>query len=161
MKGLGYVLSVDQASNAAGVSLWFNRGLVAHTVLKSGSSKDTFSRRVQAQARALKVFLDEHLPAGVAINTVLFESVKSRIIIAVIGSVLVNERIDATLSPKTMIPSMSWKKFAQRLGATGPLKDIKGVPALREIGFDVDGHGIDSHDVADSALIFLTWLDKK
>lgn len=161
MKGEGYVLSVDQASNAAGVSLWLNRALIGHAVLKSKSSKDSFSRRIQAQARDLREFLDAHLPEGVVIKTVLFESVKSRIIMAVIGSVLVQERIDATLTPATMIGSMSWKKWAHGMGALGPLKDIKGVPALRQVKFDVDGHGITSEDVADSILIFLTWLNKK
>lgn len=161
MKGEGYVLSVDQASNSGGVSLWHNRELVGHTVLKSKHSKDSFSRRVQAQAKDLRDFLDVYLPQGETITTVLFESVKSRIIMAVIGSVLVNERIDSTLTPATMIPSMSWKKWAQSMGAVGPLKDIKGVPALRQVKFDVDGYGITSEDVADSALIYLTWLNKK
>jgi hypothetical protein len=161
MKGEGYVLSVDQASNAAGVSLWLNRSLVGHAVLKSKSSKDSFSRRIQAQAKDLKAFLDAYLPAGEVIRVVLFESVKSRIIMAVIGSVLVHDRIDATLTAATMIPSMRWKKWAQGMGATGPLKDIKGVPALREVKFDVDGHGITSEDVSDSVLIFLTWVNTR
>lgn len=161
MRGEGYILSVDQASNAAGVSLWHNRVLIAHAVLRSKSPKDSFSRRIQAQAADLRRFLDDSLPEGEVIKTVLFESVKSRIIMAVIGSVLVQDRIDATLTPDTMIGSMSWKKWAQGMGATGPLKDIKGVPALREVKFDVDGHKITSEDIADSVLIYLTWLNKK
>lgn len=161
MKGEGYVLSVDQASNAAGVSLWLNQHLVAHTVLKSKSSKDSFSRRVQAQAKDLCCFLDAHLPQGEVIKTVLFEGVRSRVVLTVIGSILVNERIDSVLNASTMISPSSWKKWAQTMGATGPLKDIKGVPALRQVKFDVDGHGITSEDVSDSILIFLCWLNKR
>ena len=161
MKGEGYVLSVDQASNAAGVSLWHNRVLIAHTVLKSKNSKDSFSRRVQAQSIDLREFLDAYLPPEDTITTVLFESVKSRVVMAVIGSVLVNDRIDSSLGPGTLIPSMSWKKWAQGMGATGPLKDIKGVPSLRQTGFDVDKYVVTSEDTADSIMIFLTWISKK
>lgn len=161
MKGEGWVLSVDQASNAAGVSLWHNRSLVATAVLKSKNSRDAFSRRIQAQAADLRKFLDDHLPPGEVIKTVVFESVKSRIIMAVIGSVLVHERIESPLTPSHMIGSMSWKKYAQGLGAKGPLKDIKGVPALVDIKFDVEKHGITSEDIADSVLIYLTWLHKQ
>lgn len=160
-KEFGYVLSVDQASNLAGVSLWHNGELKATTVLKSRSPDDPFSRRLQTQLPQLTAFLDTHVPKEYQIEKVVFEGVRSRLILAVVGGFLVCPRIHARVSEKAnFVESSSWKRYAYLHGATGPVKDIKGVKALRESGFDVDKYSIESDDIADSCLIYLTWASR-
>lgn len=160
-KEMGFVLSIDQASNAAGVSLWNNGDLIATTVLKSRSPTDPFSRRVQFQLEQLTDFLNMHLPPNVDIEKVLFEGVKARLVMVVVGAFLCCPRISAKMHESaSFIYSTTWKSWARSKGATGPVKDIKGVPALRDIGFPVDVYHIDSDDIADSILIYLTWSEK-
>jgi hypothetical protein len=158
----GYVLAVDQASNCAGVSLWYNGELKATTTLLSKDKSDPFARRIQHQLGQLTAFLDVWLPASVTIEKVVFEGVRSRLIIAVVGAFMCCPRISAKLSEKAnFIESSSWKRWAQARGATGPFKDIKGVKALREAGWDFSKHPIESDDVADSILMYLAWRDRK
>lgn len=161
-KEQGFVLSIDQASNAAGVSLWNTGQLTAHTVLRSTRAVDPLSVRLQTQLPQLTAFLNEHLPANGLISKVIFEGVKARLVMSTVGAFLVCPRIAAKLHDKhTFVESRQWKKYAADRGAAGPFKDIKGVKALREIGFEVDRYGIDSDDVADSVLIYLTWRSRK
>lgn len=161
-KEAGYILSVDQASNIAGVSLWYNGDLKATTTLVSKSSNDPFSRRIQYQLEQLTAFLDAQLPADTVIEKVIFEGVRSRLVIIVVGAFLCCPRISAKLHDKAnFIESMSWKRWAQLRGAQGPMKDIKGVKALREAGWDFDKYPVDSDDIADSLFIYLTWRDRK
>lgn len=69
--------------------------------------------------------------------------------------------IQVKLHPKfSFVESRSWKKYAADRGASGPIKDIKGLKALREIGFPVEQYGIESDDVADSILIYKTWVNR-
>jgi hypothetical protein len=158
LKEQGYVLSIDQASNAAGVSLWFNGSLKATTVLRSHSSSDPFSRRVQYQLDQLNDFLSMQIPPEAIITKILFEGVRARLVLVTVGAFLTCPRIHAQISPKhSFVESSSWKSWARLHGASGPHKDIKGVKALREVGFDVDGHGITSEDISDSVLMYLTW----
>jgi hypothetical protein len=162
IKEHGYVLAVDQASNCAGVSLWYNGELQATTTLLSKDKGDPFARRIQTQLDQLTAFLNTHLPRGVDIEKVVFEGVRSRLITAVVGAFMCCPRISAKLSEKAnFIESSSWKRWAQTRGATGPFKDIKGVKALREAGWDFGKHPISSDDVADSILIYLTYKDRK
>lgn len=157
-KEFGHVLSIDQASNLAGVSLWHNGDLLATTVLKSKSPNDPFSRRIQYQVPQLTLFLDEHVPQQFTVEKVIFEAVKPRLIMAVVGAFLTCPRIAARLNERdSFVPSSTWKKWAQDQGATGAFKDIKGVPSLRETGFPVDDYGIDSEDVADSIMQYKAW----
>lgn len=160
-KEAGYVLSIDQASNAAGVSLWLNGQLIATTVLRSKKPTDPFSRRVQFQLEQLTQFLGEHLPAHVNIEKVIFEGVKARLVLIVIGSFLCCPRISAKMHEKaSFVYSSSWKQWARNHGATGPVADIKGVKSLAETGFDMETHHIVSEDISDSILMYLSWRDR-
>lgn len=160
-KEQGYVLSIDQASNAAGVSLWQTGRLIAHTVLKSRKAADPLSVRLQCQVPQLTTFLNQNVPGDGCVTKIIFEGVKARIVMVTVGAFLMSPRIAVKLHQRhTFVESRQWKKFAADRGATGPFKDIKGLRALREIGFPVDDHGIDSDDVADSILIYLTWRER-
>lgn len=161
LKEQGYVLVVDQASNAAGVSLWYNGSLKAHTVLRSSSEKDPISQRLQDQLPQLDAFLTAHLPDSARITKIVFEGVRARLVLVTVGAFLTCPRIHAKLSPKaSFVESSSWKKWARKHGAMEEkIKDIKGVKALRETGFPVDDYGITSDDVADSILMYLTWRE--
>ncbi len=157
-KEAGYVLVIDQASNAAGVSLWRDGNLVATTVLASKSPTDPFSRRVQHQVPQLTDFLDQHLPAHTLIEKVLFEGVKARLVMIVVGSFLVCPRISAKMHEKfSFVGSGTWKRWARDHGATGPVREIKGKKSLTETGFDTAA--IDSDDICDSILMYFAWRD--
>lgn len=157
-KESGYVLSIDQASNAAGVSLWLDGALIATTVLVSKSAGDPFSRRIQGQLDQLNVFIDLHVPADIILEKVIFEGVRSRLVMIVAGAFLTCPRIDAKISEKhNFIESSSWKNWARARGSKGTFKDIKGVKALQECGWDFVKFPVASDDVADSILMYLTW----
>lgn len=157
----GYVLSIDQASNIAGVSLWYNGDLKATTTLNSKNSSDPFSRRIQYQLDQLTPFLDKNLPSDVLIEKVVFEGVRSRLVLIVVGAFLCCPRISAKMHEKAnFVESSKWKKWAQMRGAVGPFKDIKGVKALMEAGWDMEKYPVDSDDVADSILQYLAWRDR-
>lgn len=161
VKEQGWVLVIDQASHCAGVSLWYNGSLKSTTELKSHSKTEPFSRRLQYQAEQLDVFLTAILPESACITKIVFEGVRARLVLVTVGAFLTPKRINARLSPKTsFVESTSWKKWAQRNGATGPTSDIKGVKALRETGFPVDQHGITSDDIADSILMYSVWRER-
>lgn len=159
----GYILSIDQASNAAGCALFKNGALVATTVLVSKSSTDPFSRRVQYQLPQLTAFLDKHLPAGVDVETVIFEAVRARLVLCVVGAFLCCPRISAKMSEKgSFVESSSWKLWARRNGAHSQKpQETKGCIALSETGFDCAKHGIVSDDIADAIMIFRTWAARK
>lgn len=157
-KEQGYVLSIDQASKIAGVSLWYSGDLLATTELKvSGTEK--YSIRVQQQAKQLEAFLDLWVPLPFDIEKIVFENVRMKLVVITAGAFLTCPRIKARIhESESFIPSMSWKKWAKDRGATGPFKDIKGVKALYESGWT--GVDITSDDIADSCLIYMTWRDK-
>lgn len=161
-KERGWTLSIDQASNAAGVVLWYDGRLVAHTCLHSNKSSDNISVRLRTIVEGLTAFLGTHISPEDRICRVLFEGVKSNIVLLTVGAFLTCPRIYAKISPKdSFVYSSSWKKWAQKRGALGPLKEIKGVRALREIGFPVDEYRIMSDDTADAILIYLTWRERR
>lgn len=159
VKEQGWVLVIDQASHCAGVSLWYN-GVLKHTTeLKSHSKTEPFSRRLQFQAEQLDVFLTQALPECACITKIVFEGVRSRLVLVTVGAFLTPKRINAKISPKaSFVESTSWKKWAQRHGATGPISEIKGVKALGETGFPTDG--ITSDDIADSIMMYQTWRER-
>tara|TARA_R110000868_G_scaffold375983_3_gene640690 strand:- start:142 stop:636 length:495 start_codon:yes stop_codon:yes gene_type:complete len=160
-KELGYVLSVDQASNCAGVSLWLDGTLQASTTLNSKSASDPFSRRIQFQLEQLNSFIDLHVPADVILDKVIFEGVRSRLVTCVVGAFLCCPRIDAKISEqKNFVESSSWKNWARARGAVGDFKIIKGVKALRECGWDMIKYPVTSDDIADSILMYLCWKDR-
>lgn len=161
VKESGYVLVIDQASNLAGVSLWHNGDIKAHTVLRSNSSSDSYSRRLQTQVPQLTLFLNKYVPIEFKITKVVFEGMKNRLVLITIGAFLTCDRIDAKLHQRfSFVESSSWKRWAKDHGAQGITKDIKGVKALRETGFPVEAFKIESEDVADSILIYLTWRSR-
>lgn len=161
-KEAGYVLSIDPASNTAGVSLWKDGELITTTELKSTSTKDSMGKRLRDQVDQLNTFLDALLPSGVLIKTVVLENVKSKLVMLVIGAYLSSPYIDANISPsKSFVSPSSWKKYAQLRGGKGDFTKIKGVKALKEIGFPTDKYNITSDDIADSVLIYLTWRTQK
>ena len=158
----GWILAIDQASNCAGVSLWRNGALVDTTTLLSDSPKDALGKRLSRQVEQLTDWLHGRLGKA-EIKTVLFEGVRSRLVLVTVGAfVCVPQLRHCKVHQRfSFIESTSWKNYARKRGATNPkLGDIKGVPALREIGFPVDQHRIDSDDIADSILIYLCWRDK-
>lgn len=160
-KESGYVLAIDQASNCAGVSLWFDGVLKTTTTLNSQSPTDPFARRIQYQLEQLTAFLNAELPEGVQVEKVVFEGVRPRLILATVGAFMCCPRISAKLDEsKSFVGPSSWKAWAKLRGATGPFKDIKGVQALQETGWDFSKHPIDSDDVADSLLIYMAWRDR-
>ena len=160
-KEYGFVLSIDQASNVAGVSLWFSGGLIATTTLLSARPSDPFSRRVQDQVAQLTTFLETHTPPETLIDRVIFEGVRARLVICVVGAFMTCPRIDAKLSEKAnFVESSSWKNYARARGATGPFSEIKGVKALTEIGWDMVKHPVVSDDIADSILMYSCWASK-
>lgn len=162
-KEQGLVLSIDQASNAAGVSLWQNGELLATMVLKAAKATDPMSARLRQQVEQLTVFLSKHVGDGGMITKILFEGVRARLVMTTVGAFLTCPLINAKVHPTaSFVESFAWKKYARDRGATeASFKDIKGVKALRDIGFDVDGFGIESDDEADSVLIYLTWASKQ
>jgi hypothetical protein len=158
---MSFVLSIDQASNAAGVALFKDDKLLAHTVLKSDSPKDPYGKRLVTQIKQLEIFLDEHL--GVAeIDQLLFEGVRSSYVLTVVGGFCTARQLqNCKFSPKAcFVGALSWKKYARDRGATGKFGEIKGVKALREIGFDVDHHGITSDDVSDAVMMFFCYRQR-
>lgn len=91
----------------------------------------------------------------------VFEGVRSRLVLCTVGAFLTVPRIQAVISQtKNFVESTTWKKYAQRNGATGPIADVKGVKALREIGFPLDRYPIQSDDIADSILIYKAWTER-
>ena len=133
---------------------------MAHTVLKSNSSKDPFGKRLYAQVQQLERFLDTHLDEGEMIDQLLFEGVRSSHVLTTVGAFCIAKQLQGCkFSPKAcFVGALRWKAWARKNGATSQkFKEIKGVTALREVGFDVDAYGIESEDAADSCLIFLCW----
>lgn len=156
-KDSGYVLSIDEASNLAGISLWLNGNLIAQVCLKA-TKKFSYSRRLQELTDQLNDFLNSSLPPDVVIEKVVMEGVRSRTVQMVCGAFLTCKRIDAELKG-AFVETPSWKRWAKDHGATQPFHEIKGVFALREVGFPVDDHAIVSDDVADSCLQLLCWKE--
>jgi len=154
-----YVLAIDPASNKCGVSLWKDGAFVAGIDLESNSARDPFSIRLQTISFQLDLFLRGQLGENEKIRTVVCEGVRSVLVQICVGALLVCPQIEAKITTASFVHSTSWKKWAKDRGATGPLKDIKGVQALRESTKDY--HHVTSDDVADSILIYLTWVSKQ
>lgn len=161
-KEKGYVLSVDPASNLCGVSLWKDGDLVAWTVLKSKSNKDPFSERLKAIKNDLDVFLSAHLIDDERVETVICEGVRSSLVQISLGALFGSPWVVSVFNSKSFVHSTSWKYWAKLRGAKAvKLGDIKGISALKDIGWDFVKYPVDSDDVADSLLIYMTWRDKK
>lgn len=152
-----YVLSVDPASNACGVSLWKDGTFIDSALLSSRSPRDLFSIRLQTIALQLETFLSKNLKDDEKVTVVVCEGVRSVLVQICIGALLCSKYIEAPIKTGSFIHSTSWKKYAKDRGATGPLKDIKGMKALKEIGWA--GRDV-SDDEADAILIYYTWRNR-
>jgi hypothetical protein len=161
VKEQGWILVIDQASNAAGVSLWFNGELRGVTTLLSKSPKDPMSRRLQHQVTQLDSFLNAHLPVDALITKILFEGVRSRLVLVTVGAFLTCGRIHAKMSPTaSFVESSTWKAWARRHGAQGEIATIKGIKALREVGFPIERYSITTDDESDSCLMYMAWKER-
>lgn len=155
-------LSVDQASNQAGVSLWSpTSDLLACTVLQSESPKDPFSKRVTDQVEQLNTFLEEHLADGEEITHVLFEGVRSRLVLVTVGAYMTCPYLMAGLSPQhSFVESRTWKAWAKRHGAKAFISEIKGIQSLLETGFNMPPGMPLTEDIADSIMMYLAWKER-
>lgn len=157
-------MCIDPASNECGVTLWYlnpekaQYEILASKTLSSLSSKQPYSQRLLTIRNQLGSFLEENgFSEESPISFVVCEGVRSRLVQVSLGAFLALSSICVRLHPQhSFIEATSWKAFARSKGATGPLKDIKGLKALEEIGWKSDVE-IKTDDEADSVLIFLTW----
>lgn len=155
-------MCIDPASNQCGITLWEYSSeeyrLVASRTLNSLSSKQPFSQRLLTIRSQLDSFLEENgFSEENPITFVVCEGVRSRLVQLSLGAFLALPAVCVRLHPKhNFVEATSWKALARSRGASGPLKDIKGKKALKEIGWSSDIE-ISSDDEADSVLIFLTW----
>ena len=155
-------LSIDQASNQAGVSLWSADGVLLNTcVLASQSKKDPFSKRVTDQIVQLEAFLDTVLDPKEIITHVLFEGVRSRLVLVTVGAFMTCTRLNAGLSAQhSFVESRTWKAWAKRHGAKAFISDVKGVESLLETGFNMPVGMPLTEDIADSIMMYLAWKEK-
>lgn len=163
-KERGYILAVDQATNTAGVTLWKNGRVQAGAVISSLGKSIPFSKRMQNQLVQLNEFMDEHLPFDKELSNIIFEGVRSRLVLVVVGAFCTCPTITVDVSAKkNFVETPSWKSWARKHGALEPVfGKIKGVKALTETGFfSTTNFRTDSDDVADSILIYLTWRDRE
>lgn len=162
IKRISKTLSIDQASNQAGVSLWsVDHKLLATTVLKSKSAKDPFSKRVTDQIAQLEDFLELNLEYDEQITHVLFEGVRSRLVLVTVGAFMTCTRFNAGLSAlHSFVESRTWKSWAKRRGATAFISHVKGVESLLETGFVMPAGMLLTEDIADSIMMYLAWQEK-
>ena len=160
---MSWTLFIDQASNAAGVALAKDGQLLACDTICSTRASDVISQRLQDQIPRLTDFLNKYVPQGEYITNVVFEGVRSRIVLLTVGAFLMCPRIKARLSPTgNFVESQSWKRWAKRQGASGPIKDVKGIRSLREVRPDLFSRfKILTDDAADAVMIYLTWLERQ
>ncbi len=161
-KEQGWVLFIDQASNAAGVALSRDGELVATETVRSLSANHVISQRLQDQIPRLTEFLDKYVPRGDMIGNVIFEGVRARLVLISVGAFLMCPRIKTRLSPTgNFVESRAWKAWAKRRGASGPIKDVKGLKSLREVRPELfERFNIKTDDEADAVFMFLTWKDR-
>jgi hypothetical protein len=158
-KEQGWILTIDQASNAAGVALWYDGILKATETIKSARASDPISDRLRHQMVELEYFLNKYIPEGDAIRNVIFEGVRSRIVLVTVGAFLLSRRIRAHISPtKNFVETRTWKNWGKRHGATGPVKDVKGIRSLKETCPELfEKYNIKTDDEADAIFIYMAW----
>lgn len=161
----GWVLFIDQASNAAGIALVKDGELVATETICSTRSSDVISQRLQDQIPRLTDFLNKYVPYGLTVDRVVFEGVRARLVLISVGAFLMCPRIKTRLSPTdSFVETGRWKGWAKRQGATGPLKDVKGIRSLKEVRPDLfgkdSGFNIKTDDEADACFMWLTYKER-
>lgn len=155
----GWTLSIDPASRKAGVSLWFGDVYIASEALSS--SLVTWSERANDLRIKLQAFISRYVPKNEFITLVVIELVPKIVepsVQLIAGAIIAEERYKVNPTRKCFVSPSSWKAFARKNGCKE--KDPKGVSALKDIGWDFDINPVTSDDVADSILIYLTWLRK-
>ncbi len=164
-KEAGFVLSIDQASNIAGISLWKDGLFIRGTELKSANKKDSFGARLVKQIDDLDVFLDQILDPNEEIKVVLFEGVRSRLVLCTVGAFCCSKWLqNCKVNPRhNFIESSRWKRYCKARGVErDPEVDtIKGLHALRQLGWDFDSYPIESNDIADSVIMYKAWAESK
>jgi hypothetical protein len=155
-KEAGYVLSIDPATNLAGVSLWHNGVLVAWRVLDTANKKASVSWRLRQLVTLLDGFLNDHCDDSLS-QVIAENTPRAPYVTMALGAILTHPRITCKFKNSHWIGSTTWKKYAKSLGAQGHLRTIKGVQALKETGWDFEKYPVDSDDVADSILIYRAW----
>lgn len=162
MKDPGYILFIDQASNAAGVALVKDGELMATETICSTRSSDVISQRLQDQIPRLSDFLNKYVPYGEFVRNVVFEGVRSRIVLISVGAFLMCPRLKCRISPKdNFVETRTWKAWAKRQGATGPTKDVKGMRSLREVRPELfERFRIKTDDEADAVLMMYAWMER-
>lgn len=160
----GWILSIDQASNAAGVSLWYCGGFIEATTLYSNKSSDPIGRRLVAQIEQLDKWLEPRIDLD-EIKVVLFEGVKSRLVLTTVGAFCCSRFLqNCRLHPRhSFVESSSWKSWAKKKGAfkADPDDEIKGIKSLVQTGWDIVKYPLETDDEADSVMIYQTWRDKE
>ena len=110
-KEKSYVLSVDPASNACGVSLWLDGTMADSALLSSNSPRDLFSVRLQTIALQLETFLSKNLKEDERVTTVVCEGVRSVLVQICIGALLCSKYIEAPIKTGSFVHATSWKKL--------------------------------------------------
>ena len=157
-KERGYILSIDPASLKCGASLRHNGQLIGWAKIDGGKKSTPMSEKMRRQAAQIDLFLNEHIPEGEFVHTVVFELTDNMVLNVSMGPWFSAAQVRVPIIKKThyIRPSV-WKKWAQAQGAEPPSARIKGLKALREIGWDFNTYPIDCDDVADSVLIYMAW----
>lgn len=157
-KEAGFILSIDQASNAAGAALFKDGVLYGSSTLYSNHKSDPIGARLVAIVDSMDCWLDKlEIPRG-KIKTVLFEGVKSSLVLCTIGAFLTSPHIrHVKISTKNFIGSSRWKKWARDHGAKAEkFADIKGIVSLRETGLNLS---VKTDDEADAVMQYKAWAD--
>lgn len=159
-KEAGHILSIDQASNAAGACLYIDGLYIASTTLRAIKSSHSIGKRLVAQVNQLDQWLAQFNIEQ--IKVVIFEGVRSRLVLTTVGAFCTSPYLqDCKLHPRhSFVESSSWKTWAKKRGAVSHDGEIKGIRALYETGWDAIKYPIESDDAADSILIYQTWRDR-
>ena len=146
-------LSVDPASNKVGVALWSKELNLLSVKALTAPAGEPFTVRLSYLRNEMSKWLK-----GVVVTEVVTENVRSSLVMVSIGALIAVPEIRAILRPKSFVSPTSWKAYAKRNGAQGPLKDIKGLRALDDMEFPYPENCTD--DCADAILLFLTYKSK-
>lgn len=162
-KESGWIISIDQASNAAGVCAHRDGVFIASTTLNSLKKSDPIGKRLTAQVMQLDKWLEPLMGTEEA-KIVIFEGVRARLVLITVGAFCTSKYLqNCRLHPRhTFVEASQWKKWARLKGAVSSEEgEIKGIKALYETGWDGVKFPIGSDDEADSVLIYQTWRDRK
>lgn len=151
-----YTLSIDPASRQAGVSVWYGPVFLGAVTLVSVCN--SWSARVAEMRVQLREFVKALIPPEAVVTRTVIELVPKIVepsIQMVAGALLADPYYQVSPTRKFFVSPSTWKAFCRRKGC--PDKDPKGMKALQSIGWTKNTF---SDDVADSILIYMTWLER-